>query len=444
MATINYAAREISVKIVYYGPGLSGKTTNLQIIHRKIPKTSKSDMVSLATETDRTLFFDFLPLDLGKIRGFTTKFQLYTVPGQVYYNATRKLVLRGVDGIVFIADSAADKLDENIESFQNMEENLAEYGYKRESIPIIMQYNKRDLPNAMPIQEINGRVNKYNLPWSEAIANKGKGVFESLKLIGKLVIDQLNQKYASSATKKRPGASTRSMPHVSAPQPTPPRPVQSSPKPPMPSTPPSYPPQQSFTPEPPQPRREQQPPPSQYGSINLEPMVTKPPSSAPKPVPPAPPPGSGQNNLDFEMERYYDQLNQKQAQPRHYTPEPPPPPPSQPAPHNEEPVFEPPVSRSVPPFQSQPPEQPFNSQPPHNQQSAFSSGGYNYPPPQPQSQQMESQPKQSFPHEPAGAEGPMYFTSVNTDKYKRKGKKPVNPRHKQKTSFFKKLFNREE
>ena len=146
MASINYAAREINVKIVYYGPGLSGKTTNLQIIHKKIPPEFKSDMVSLATETDRTLFFDFLPLDLGKIKGFSTKFQLYTVPGQVYYNATRKLVLRGVDGVVFVADSAQDKIEENIESFQNLENNLAEYGYKRENIPIIMQYNKRDLP----------------------------------------------------------------------------------------------------------------------------------------------------------------------------------------------------------------------------------------------------------------------------------------------------------
>jgi signal recognition particle receptor subunit beta len=146
MASINYAIREISVKIVYYGPGLSGKTTNLQVIHRKIPVDYRSDMVSLATETDRTLFFDFLPLDLGKIKGFSTKFQLYTVPGQVYYNATRKLVLRGVDGVVFVVDSAADKIQENLESFQNLHDNLAEYGYQQGSIPIIIQYNKRDLP----------------------------------------------------------------------------------------------------------------------------------------------------------------------------------------------------------------------------------------------------------------------------------------------------------
>lgn len=214
MASINYAAREISVKIVYYGPGLSGKTTNLQVIHRKVPQEYKSDMVSLATETDRTLFFDFLPLDLGKIKGFSTKFQLYTVPGQVYYNATRKLVLRGVDGVVFVADSAPDKVQENLESFQNLEENLAEYGYKRENVPIIIQYNKRDLPNAMTVEELQQLVNKYNLPWSEAVANKGKGVFDSLKLIGKIVIDYLNKKYSRGSSPRAPEASLPSQPEV--------------------------------------------------------------------------------------------------------------------------------------------------------------------------------------------------------------------------------------
>jgi len=212
MASINYAAREISVKIVYYGPGLSGKTTNLQIIHRKVPKEFKSDMVSLATETDRTLFFDFLPLNLGKIKGFTAKFQLYTVPGQVYYSVTRKLVLRGVDGIVFVADSASDKINENIESFQNMEENLAEYGYKREEIPIIIQYNKRDVPTALPIDELQRRINKYNLAYTEAVAMRGEGVFESLKLIGKTVIDELNRKYAKKPSSGASPASVRPVP----------------------------------------------------------------------------------------------------------------------------------------------------------------------------------------------------------------------------------------
>jgi len=226
MASINYAAREINVKIVYYGPGLSGKTTNLQVIHRKVPPEFKSDMVSLATETDRTLFFDFLPLDLGKIKGFSTKFQLYTVPGQVYYNATRKLVLRGVDGIVFVADSGQDKIEENLESFQNLEDNLAEYGYKRETIPTIIQYNKRDLPNALSIEEMHQHINKYNLPWSEAVANKGVGVFDSLKLIGKIVIDYLNKKYSRGGNTQRPAS-----PAAAAPQ----RPMQQQPmRPPVP------------------------------------------------------------------------------------------------------------------------------------------------------------------------------------------------------------------
>jgi signal recognition particle receptor subunit beta len=286
MASINYAAREISVKIVYYGPGLSGKTTNLQVIHKKIPKEYKSDMVSLATETDRTLFFDFLPLDLGKIKGFSAKFQLYTVPGQVYYNATRKLVLRGVDGIVFVADSSPQKIQENIESYQNMEENLAEYGYKRENVSIIIQYNKRDLPNAMTIDELNRTMNKHNLPCSEAIANKGQGVFESLKMIGKIVIDALNQKYSRQTAK--PG------PRVPLPPKSPP-PLQSAPLPPQqrpayaPPPPPSPPPMQ----------REQQAPAYQepynpfvdnYGTGSFGRMPAGAPQQTPPPPPPPPPP----------------------------------------------------------------------------------------------------------------------------------------------------------
>ncbi len=197
MATINYAAREINVKIVYYGPALSGKTTNLQIIHKKTPDQSKSDMVSLATEADRTLFFDFLPIDLGKIRGFSTKIQLYTVPGQVYYNATRKLVLRGVDGIVFVADSTPEKMDENIESLNNMEENIAEYGYDLATIPVVLQLNKRDMPTALSVEELCSKLNRYNAGVCEATAMNGNGVFQTLKLIGKEVIDVLNNKYAS-------------------------------------------------------------------------------------------------------------------------------------------------------------------------------------------------------------------------------------------------------
>jgi signal recognition particle receptor subunit beta len=204
VASINYATREISCKIVYYGPGLSGKTTNLQIIHRKIPDKDKSEMVSLATETDRTLFFDFLPLDLGSIKGFSTKFQLYTVPGQVYYNATRKLVLRGVDGVVFVVDSQMDKLQENLESFANLQENLREYGHSIENIPLVLQYNKRDLPDIYSVEQLNSLVNKLKLPHYEAVAATGVGVFTTLKGIGKSVIDKFNAKYAGFQGTRRP------------------------------------------------------------------------------------------------------------------------------------------------------------------------------------------------------------------------------------------------
>ncbi len=195
MASISYATKEISVKIVYYGPGMSGKTSNLQLIHNSILPEFRSKLVSIATENERTLFFDFLPLDLGKIKGFKVKLQLYTVPGQVYYNATRKLVLRGVDGIVFVADSSPDKIEENIESLINLEENLIAYKYKPENLPMIIQYNKRDLANAVSIEELQKRVNKYNLQWTEAVANKGAGVFDTLKLISVKVIEDINKKY---------------------------------------------------------------------------------------------------------------------------------------------------------------------------------------------------------------------------------------------------------
>ena len=232
MASINYATREISCKIVYYGPGLSGKTTNLQIIHRKIPNKDKSEMVSLATETDRTLFFDFLPLDLGSIKGFSTKFQLYTVPGQVYYNATRKLVLRGVDGVVFVVDSQMDKLQENLESFANLQENLREYGHSIENIPLVLQYNKRDLPDVYPVDQLNSLINKSNLPYYEAVASTGVGVFTTLKGIGKFVIDKFNAKYAGFQGTRRPSPSTPTPVVAPAPQqpkaapaPQPPKPV---------------------------------------------------------------------------------------------------------------------------------------------------------------------------------------------------------------------------
>ncbi len=202
MASISYASREISVKIVYYGPGLSGKTTNLQVIYKNVIPDFRSNLVSIATENERTLFFDFLPLDLGNIKGFKIKLQLYTVPGQVYYNATRKLVLRGVDGLVFVADSGHDKIEDNIASLNNLEENLIMYKYKIENIPMVIQYNKRDLPNALSIEEMQQYINRYNHPWKEAVASTGIGVFDTLKLIGKNVIDDINKRYIL-AYKKR-------------------------------------------------------------------------------------------------------------------------------------------------------------------------------------------------------------------------------------------------
>jgi len=190
MVSINYSAREVCCKIVFYGPGLSGKTTNLQYVHSKVPGSTRGELISLATEADRTLYFDFLPINIGTINGFTAKFQLYTVPGQVYYNATRKLVLRGVDGIVFVADSQPEKMDENIESITNLAENLREYGYDINTIPVVLQFNKRDLPGVMSLEELNAKLNPHNWPTFEASATVGNGVFDTLKKIIKMVLDK--------------------------------------------------------------------------------------------------------------------------------------------------------------------------------------------------------------------------------------------------------------
>ncbi|ADV68620.1 GTP-binding protein [Deinococcus maricopensis] len=194
MSTINFAAREINCKIVYYGPGMSGKTTNLKHVFTKIPGHLRGEMVSLATEDERTLFFDFLPLDLGSVQGFKTRFHLYTVPGQVFYNASRKLILRGVDGIVFVADSAPNRLRANAESMRNLRENLIEHGIDVREVPMILQVNKRDLPDALPIEMIRAVVDpKQELMMFEAVADQGKGVFEALKAVSKMVLDRLSQ-----------------------------------------------------------------------------------------------------------------------------------------------------------------------------------------------------------------------------------------------------------
>lgn len=191
MALINYSTKEINCKLVYYGTGMGGKTTNLIYIHKQLNPNTRGEMVSIATENERTLFFDFLPLDLGTVSGFNTKFSLYTVPGQVEYNASRKLILNGVDGIVFVADSGPDKLSENIDSFKNMASNLAEYNIDLRTIPMVMQYNKRDLPNAMAVAELEEKLNKLKLPYFEAVAVNGTGVFATLKALSKMVLQSL-------------------------------------------------------------------------------------------------------------------------------------------------------------------------------------------------------------------------------------------------------------
>ena len=218
---INYASREINCKIVYYGPGLGGKTTNLEHVYEKVSPSTRGKLISLATETERTLFFDFLPVDLGQIRGFRTRFHLYTVPGQVYYNASRKLILRGVDGVVFVADSQADRAEANVEAMQNLYDNLAEHGYDLTRLPFVVQYNKRDLPDAAPLDELEAALNPgwevtdpermrpadnpfrpgeplveqlptgewwERAPAFEAVASGGAGVFDTLKAVSKLVV----------------------------------------------------------------------------------------------------------------------------------------------------------------------------------------------------------------------------------------------------------------
>ncbi len=224
MSMINYASREINCKLVYYGPGLGGKTTNLEHVYAKVSPNTRGKMISLATETERTLFFDFLPVDLGTIRGFKTRFHLYTVPGQVYYNASRKLILKGVDGIVFVADSQIERMEANVESMQNLYDNMAEYGYDLTKLPFVVQYNKRDLPNAAPIKDLQSALNPGwaiedpaqqkvvpdaahpgehlvgkvggdwigRAPYLEAVAVRGDGVFDTLTTVAKMVLKSLS------------------------------------------------------------------------------------------------------------------------------------------------------------------------------------------------------------------------------------------------------------
>jgi mutual gliding-motility protein MglA len=193
MSFINYSSREINCKIVYYGPGLCGKTTNLQYVYAKTNPEAKGKMISLATETERTLFFDFLPLSLGEIRGFKTRFHLYTVPGQVFYDASRKLILKGVDGVVFVADSQIERMEANLESVENLRVNLAEQGYDLSKVPYVVQYNKRDLPNIATVDELHRLINPKNVPEFQAVAPTGVGVFDTLKAVAKLVLTELKR-----------------------------------------------------------------------------------------------------------------------------------------------------------------------------------------------------------------------------------------------------------
>ncbi|HLO68751.1 MAG TPA: hypothetical protein VK188_17125 [Holophaga sp.] len=199
MVLFNAATKELTAKIVYYGPGLCGKTTNLQHVYDSLPQDGRGKMLSLATQTDRTLFFDFLPIELGTIRGMKTRIQLYTVPGQVFYDATRKLVLRGADAVVFVADSQAQALDGNKESFQNLIDNLREQGSDLEKLPHVIQFNKRDTPNALPVDVLNREINRFGAPTFEACATRGQGVRETLSGVARLVLKHLTEKYGGGA-----------------------------------------------------------------------------------------------------------------------------------------------------------------------------------------------------------------------------------------------------
>jgi signal recognition particle receptor subunit beta len=192
MSMISYASREINCKVVYYGTGLGGKTTNLEHVYSRVNPETRGKMISLATETDRTLFFDFLPIDLGSIRGFKTRFHLYTVPGQVYYNASRKLILKNVDGIIFVADSQGHRQEANLEAMHNLYENLETYGYDLSTIPFVIQYNKRDLADAVPVETLRAQLNPGGVPDFEGVATDGAGVFETLRSVSKLVVKTLS------------------------------------------------------------------------------------------------------------------------------------------------------------------------------------------------------------------------------------------------------------
>lgn len=288
MVQINFALKEVNCKVVYYGPGMSGKTTNLEVIHKKAPKERKGELTSIATEGDRTLFFDFMPLDLGKVAGMNTKFQLYTVPGQIYYNSTRKLVLQGADGVIFVADSQEGKMVENLESLQNLEENLRDYGMDIRSMPLVIQYNKMDMPNIMDVDFMEEKINIYKVPTFPAVAVTGKGVFPALKKLTSMVLESLNKQHGpgglpTAAGRRKPRSSGR----VPTPPPAAPTAGPTSASPPAPQAPP-----RPMMPSPPAPAMapgggQQQPPRPAPAPAQARPMAP-PKASAPAPAP-APP-----------------------------------------------------------------------------------------------------------------------------------------------------------
>lgn len=204
MVQFNFFRREVNCKIVYYGPGLSGKTTNLEVVHKKTPETSRGDLTSIATEQDRTLFFDFMPIDLGMVGGMKTKLRLFTVPGQVFYNSTRKLVLQGADGVIFVADSQKHKQQENLESLKNLEENLREHGIDIRDIPVVIQWNKRDMPTALPMEELEEQINYLHAPTFPGIAVTGEGVFPTLKKCSMMVLDAVTKQVERSSGMSKP------------------------------------------------------------------------------------------------------------------------------------------------------------------------------------------------------------------------------------------------
>ena len=294
MVQINFAQKTVNAKIVYYGPGMSGKTTNLEVVHQRAPENNRGDLTSISTDGDRTLFFDFMPLDLGTVAGMRTAFQIYTVPGQVYYNSTRKLVLQGVDGVVFVADSSASMMDENLESLRNLEENLNEYGKSLASLPHVIQFNKRDLPDALSVDELNARLNAHGAPTFEATANTGQGVFPTLKALAAAVLETIHR-----GGRQAPQAPQAPAPQA-APQPAAPMP-QAAPQPAPQAQPAHAQPVQAAPPAP-----AQAPQPQAFGGAPAAPtapnpalQMAPPPAQTPHQAPPPAPAAGGQSGLQM-------------------------------------------------------------------------------------------------------------------------------------------------